>query len=290
MKKEIRFVLSALFLPVISAFTAYVFRVLMLWAQGELFEAWNLTEKTYPYAPVWARSIADASYSIALAVGFIMAIGIGIPILTRGCKWKKASVRACVLSAVSGALAALALTGVLLLAGSVRMSPHRAPIQLASALDLALDILIAVFLAVSVRMGLYRAEKAAKSRQFRYIAYAYSGICQAVLWTGIYGFSWMAFVNHLLAGGMLMRLMEKTENPLSEIIFVSLFTLVSRRVFGYPDWLTGVYPVSENWLTGGEIGLEGSGCLFIVLVIFILSMIAVKTVDLKRFQAHRKDR
>ena len=78
-------------------------------------------------------------------------------------------------------------------------------------------------------------------------------------------FSALLVINGLLLGGLMGYVYFKTGSVLPEIFICTGFTLGHRLLGGYPDG--GAYYVSNNIITGGEVGITGSVTLTLLIAI-----------------------
>lgn len=238
-------------------------KVLSLFVSGALFKAWNLTESTLPYAPLWAQRFAALTGNIA---NLCFLIFFSLPLLLFSGSPRLRFQKNDLLFPLSGMLLSVLTTGVFLLTGSIRMPKARVfPYFGAFVLFALTDLFSATACALLSRKTPRKMFEKRKTLRL---------ILSVLLGTafGIYSensFSPVFLLNACLSGILLFILFEKTKSALPEILLLFTFRFFTRFVFGYPD-LGGAYPVSEPLLTGGANGVSHSLLLSFYLLILIL--------------------
>ncbi len=254
--------ISLLILP-LSVLLGFGARLLCLHALSALFKAWNLTETTFSYAPLYAQRLAELSGNIA-DVCFL--VFFTLPLFVYAGSFRVHFGKRHFVFPAAGILLSVLTVGVFLLAGSARMPKIRVyPIFTAALLYALSDVL-------SVTACAYLARKTPSKMfpSFRSFRFILSAVLTAVFWMAAKNsLSPILILNACISGVLLFILFEKTKSVLPEILFLFTFRLFTRFVFGFPD-LGGAYPVSEPLLTGAMNGVSHSVLLSIYLFIVLM--------------------
>lgn len=266
MKPNIKKGLLALFIYPMSLFLAFGARILCLHILGALFKAWNLTEVTLPYAPLWAQRLTMLSGDIADGCFLVFLLAPLMVYAGRGSGHKK---KWLFLSPLAGACLSIVTVGAFLLFGSARMPNKRIfPFAGAFFLYAFMDFCAAAACAYVCRKTPFK-----MMPEKTHIRLGLSVALQAVCMIAAKGSLSLVFViNACLTGLILFVLFEKNQSALNEILLVFVFRIFTRFVFGYPD-LGGAYPVSEPLLTGAMTGATHS-LLFTIYLMFVCVLIA----------------
>ena len=239
-------------------------KILFLFVSGALFEAWNLTESTLPYAPLWAQRRSALNGSIS---DLCFLIFFSLPLFLFSGKPSARFQKKDWLYPIFGILLSSLTLGVLLLAGSVRMPnvrtfPFFAAFVLFALTDLFRGIACAL---LSRKMPRKMFEK---RKTIRMILSVLLGTAFGISLES--SLSPVFLLNLCLSGVLLFILFEKTKSVLPEILLLFTFRFFTRFIFGFPD-LGGAYPVSEPLLTGGSLGISHS--LLLSVYLFGLNLI-----------------
>ncbi len=268
-----KFLVNVLILPAafLSAFSA---RILSLAILGALFKAWNLTDATFAYAPVWAQRIASMAGNIA-DVSFLVFLTLPLFVYCgkRSLRFQKSFLR----YPLFGILLSFLTVGVFLLFKSVRMPKIRVfPFLGASVLFALTDLL-----SVSACAYLARQIPGKIIKNSASLRLVLSILLQTIFWIlSKSSVSVPLIINAGLSGVLLFFLNQKTESMLPEIFLVFSFRFATRFLFGFPD-LGGAYPVSEHWLTGAANGVSHSLLLslylFAILIVILIGAFRART-------------
>lgn len=236
---------------------------LLIFLMSLLFSAWNLSAETVSRAPAATQALyAGADDLLRTAYLLPACLLLCAPVK------KSALSRRQLWSFPMGAALCAVLISVLLIMGSVRIS--RSGVR-GSFLEILLSesaaILCFVFTALLFR-------KHAGAFKNRYLRLVISALGEAIVLSLCLSPCLGAAVNGLLLGCILFYVYGKQKSILPEILFLTAFRLTESVVFAYPD-KGGVYPVSENLLTGQSMGLLASGVLTIGLIITLIFGICV---------------
>lgn len=279
--------LAAFFLTILFL---YFGRVFALWGLAQCFSAWNLNAKTLAYAPVWAQNVAALSGEIAdiFALFLALATGFGLAralklypprsesdnLFLLRCagifKGKNSAARTLLFLALGAALS-LVLIGLMLAFGSVRIPHAFGILRVETPVFLLRDALLCACLALLSRVlisPVFRNEP----------AFAAASAALQTAFSALLLGKWnlTLFLTAGMFGLVFACLYRAQSTCVPEIAFAFAFRAAARRIFGFPNQ-GGVYPVSENWLTGAEAGgLEGSGALLIVLAAALLSLLILR--------------
>lgn len=256
-----KLLVSVLIIP-LAVILGFGARILCLHALSALFEAWNLTETTFAYAPRCAQRLAELSGNIADACFLLF---FTLPLIAYAGNFRVRFLKTYFVFPAVGILLSLLTVGIFLLTGSARMPKIRSFPFFSAALVYALTDLLSVtacaYLARKVPAKIF-----SDARTVRFIL---SVIFTAVFWMLSKNSPDSVFIlNACLSGILLFILFEKTKGVLPEISLIFTFRLFTRFVFGFPD-LGGAYPVSEPLLTGTVNGVSHSALLSICLLIVL---------------------
>lgn len=238
---------------------------------GLLFQYWNLNSETLAYAPRWAQHIADASGEISSLAALLAGALTALLFCRKSAFCGRIRGKTACIAVCAGLVSACVLTGALLLSGSIRLPAFRSAVTLKAFMEIGMDLAGLALLAWTIRPYIGRIFGKARFRAAKTLACAASGALQSLLVCALSGqFQLFLFLNAFLAGALMYHLFEKYNNAAYELILLVPFRLTVSRAFGYPGWLNGAYPVSEDLLTGAQNGLEGS---LLVLICLLLLMI-----------------
>ncbi|MBR3927909.1 MAG: hypothetical protein IKJ65_02770 [Clostridia bacterium] len=256
--------LNALIFPA-SVLSAFLARILCFHILGALFEAWNLTDLTISYAPLWAQRLASLSGDIA-DLSFLIFLALSSLLISKNMR-VRFSIAHLIYPAIGIALSALTV-GALLLIGSARMPKIRVfPFFGAFVVYVLTD-----FFAIAALACLARKLPGRIFSKTPIARACLSVLIQAAFWAfSKNSLSAVLIANACLLGLLLSFLHEKTKSVLPEILIVCSFRFFTRFVFGFPD-LGGAYPVSEPLLTGAAEGASNSLLLsayLIAILVFI---------------------
>lgn len=263
MKPGVKKLLTSILILPLSLLLGFGARILSLHILGALFKAWNLTEVTLPYAPVWAQRLTGLSGNIA-DVCFL--IFFTLPLILYAEKAHVRFQKKHFIFPLSGILLSVLTVGAFLLTGSARMPKSRTfpvfSLSLLYAFTDFLSVTACAFLARKVPAKMF--EKSVSARLMLSVLFT------AAFWTlSKNSFSPVLILNACLAGILLFRLFEREKHVLPEILLLFTFRLFTRFVFGFPD-AGGAYPVSEPLLTGAMKGVSHSVLLSLYLLILLL--------------------
>ncbi len=263
MKPSAKHILISIFILPSSVLLGLGARILSLYILGALFKAWNLTEVTLPYAPLWAQRLTGLSGNIA-DVCFL--VFFTLPLMLYAGDLRMRFQKKHFLFPLLGILLSVLTVGVFLLTGSARMPQIRTyPFFPAALLYAFSDLLSAAACAYLAR----RAPGKAFPKSV-YVRLILSVFLTAAFWMLSKAvFSPVLLLNACLSGVLLFLLSEKTKSVLPEILLIFAFRFFTRFVFGYPD-VGGAYPVSEPLLTGAMNGVPHSVLLSFYLFILLL--------------------
>lgn len=266
MKPNVKKGLLALFVYPASLFLAFGARILCLHIMGALFKAWNLTETTMPYAPLWAQRLTLLSGEIADGCFLVFLLAL---LMAYGGWGRRQSRKWLFISPLAGVCLSVITVGAFLIFGSARMPKIRTfPFAGAFFLYVIIDFCAAAACAYVCRKTPFK-----MFPKKTYLRLVLSIILQAACMIAAAGSLSPVFViNACLAGCILFVLFEKSGSILNEILLIFAFRFFTRFVFGYPD-LGGAYPVSEPLLTGAMSGVSHS-LLFTVYLIIACVLIA----------------
>lgn len=268
MKPIVKKRMTALFIYPFSLLSAFGARILCLHVLGALFKAWNLTETTLPYAPLWAQRLTLISGEIADGCFLVFLLAPLVVYAGRASGGKRKTL---FLYPLAGACLSILTVGAFLLFGSARMPKIRTfPFAGASFLYAFMDLCAVTACAYVCRSTPYKMFPR-KTHLRLVVSVALQVVCMIVSRSSL---SPVFIINACLSGLILFVLFERNGSVVNEILLLFSFRFFSRFVFGYPD-LGGAYPVSEPLLTGAMSGVSHSLLLTLYLSV-VCVLIAVR--------------
>ena len=239
---------------------------LSLWGTGALYGAlarsWGLSGRTYPYAPGWMRALIASWGSLAAAAQGLLCLGCAALaarfFAKRALQWRGGHF---LTGAGIGCLCALAAFALLRLTDSVRSAPSGGTglfFEL-SALAAALGSALAPEALIG---GLLWPE--ARGRWNRWICLAAFVLLDAAMYAigaprAVWG--WVC----LIAQAAACAALYERSSWLAAAGLRAAWHFVAYRLCGFSATGAGgafleTFPVSRDWLTGGDLGLEGGVC------------------------------
>ena len=246
--KKICTVCLQILLPLLIAFFVRAGMILLLY---RLFDKWNLCTDTLSIAPSWMRSLwLNAAY-----IANIAAIVFGLTATVFINRKHNCSGGIALKAATAGFLYAVIPLALFVAVDSVRF--YRFSLDLSILTYFLLPAFAALILRGSIQLlGLKCIW-----------GYVLSALLQLGLAFMLQGYNILLLVNSALFGVCACFLLYKTATPFTEAVFSAVFGLVSRGLLGFPD--AGIYPVSEDIITGGNYGLEASAFTTLIFIVFL---------------------